>query len=203
MQKIIADAQFFTIFFPILLCLKRVASILLLAMLLFNWIGFRLLYNVIEHQANQDLAAKIDRLEFSEQDLVTIKVPLNLPYQQNWEEFERYDGDVTVDGVHYKYVMRRIYNDSLVLKCIPNETKQQLKNAERQYFQLVNDLEHQGQQQEKSKVSFFKNLVTEFWDSKTSYVIDPIFNMHTSSRVNANFLVAAGHLSRNDCPPQS
>ena len=99
--------------------------------------------------------------------------------------------------------MRRIYNDSLVLKCIPNETKQQLKKAERQYFQLVNDLEHQGQQQEKSKVSFFKNLVTEFWDSKTSYVIDPIFNMHTSSRVNANFLVAAGHLSRNDRPPQS
>ena len=172
-------------------------------MLLFNWIGFRLLYNVIEHQANQDLAAKIDRLEFSEQDLVTIKVPLNLPYQQNWEEFERYDGDVTVDGVHYKYVMRRIYNDSLVLKCIPNETKQQLKNAERQYFQLVNDLDHQGQQQEKSKVSFFKNLVTEFWDSKTSYVFDAIINMQTPSRVNADFLVAAGHLTRNDRPPQS
>jgi len=203
LQKIIAHAQFFTIFFPILLCLKRVASILLLAMLLFNWIGFRLLYNVIEHQANQDLAAKIDRLEFSEQDLVTIKVPLNLPYQQNWEEFERYDGDVTVDGVHYKYVMRRIYNDSLVLKCIPNETKQQLKNAERQYFQLVNDLEHQGQQQEKSKVSFFKNLVTEFWDSKPSYVFDAMTNMQTPSRVNADFLVAAGHLSCNDRPPQS
>ncbi|HSB93904.1 MAG TPA: hypothetical protein VLC28_12345, partial [Flavitalea sp.] len=134
-----------------MLCLKRVASILLLAILLFNWVGYRLMYDLIEHNANQELAGKIDRLEFSDEELVTIKVPLNLPYQQNWEEFERYDGDVTLDGVHYKYVMRKVYNDSLVLKCLPNSTRQQLKKAESQYFQLVNDLEHQGQHHEKSK----------------------------------------------------
>jgi hypothetical protein len=160
------------------------------------------MYNVIEHQANQELAAKIDRLEFTEQELVTIKVPLNLPYQQNWEEFERYDGDVTVDGIHYKYVMRKIYNDSLILKCIPNQTRQQLNNAERQYFQLVNDLEHQGQQQEKSKVSFFKNLVTEFWESGTACLMDHNIDLHTGYGVTHHAVTAAGHLSRNDRPPQ-
>lgn len=160
------------------------------------------MYDVIEHQANKDLAARIDRMEFNELELVTIKVPLNLPYQQNWNEFERYDGDVTVDGVHYKYVMRKVYNDSLILKCLPNETKQQLHKAERQYFQLVNDLDHQGQQQEKSKISFFKNLVTEFWESRTNYFIDHFSDKLLLAKVSSHFFIAVGHLSRTDRPPQ-
>jgi hypothetical protein len=160
------------------------------------------MYDLIEHQSNMDLVERIDRLEFNELELVTIKVPLNLPYQQNWNEFERYDGDVTIDGIHYKYVMRKVYNDSLILKCLPNETKQQLHNAERQYFQLVNDFEHQGQQQDKSKVSFFKNLVTEFWQSGTNYLVDCFDNKPMPGKGISHSFIAAGHLGRTDRPPQ-
>jgi hypothetical protein len=183
--------------------LKRLASILLLSLLLFNWIGFRLLYNVIEHHANTELASKIDRFEFDEQQLVTIKVPLNLPYQQNWAEFERYDGDVSVDGVQYKYVMRKVYNDSLILKCIPNESKKRIDKAAHNYYQLVNDLQHKGNQPEKSRLPFFKSLLTEFWDCQNTYTLATVSNVPTVSPIREAAHISVGYLQANDRPPQA
>jgi len=161
------------------------------------------MYAVIEHSASSNLVAKIDRFEFNENELVTIKVPLKLPYQQNWKEFERFDGDVTVDGIHYKYVMRKVYNDSLILKCLPNETKKHLNNAERNYFQLVNDLDHQGPQPEKTKASFFKNLVTEFWEPGNTFLIDNMEKKGTASPRRTHSLTSSGYLNGNDHPPQA
>lgn len=161
------------------------------------------MYAFIEQRANQHLVAKIDRLDFNENELVTIKVPMNLPYQQNWKEFERFDGDINVDGIHYKYVMRKIQNDSLILKCLPNNTKKELKNAERHYFQLVNDLDQKGQQPEKTQASFFKNLVTEFWEPGSAFHIENMeINVMTSPRISQSS-TSPGYLNGNDHPPQT
>ena len=158
---------------------------------------------MIEHRADQQLVSKIDRLDFNEDQLVTIKVPLNLPYQQNWSEFERYDGNVTVGGVQYKYVMRKVYNDSLILKCIPNESKKRIDNAAHRYYQLVNDLGHKGTQPEKSKGSFFKNLVTEFWDSVNTYAIESRSTLRIIPTVRNHPRTAPGHVLGSDRPPQA
>jgi len=161
------------------------------------------MYGVIQHKADTELRAKIDRLDFDESQLVTIKVPLNLPYQQNWAEFERYDGDVSVDGVQYKYVMRRVYNDSLVLKCLPNESKKRIDHAAHHYYQLINDLQHKGTPSEKSKLSFLKNLVTEFWESGSSYAIAySNIQLQLPSATNQAF-TAIGHAKGCDRPPQA
>lgn len=182
--------------------LKRLAAILLLTLLLFNWIGFRVMYDYLQHRADVKLVAKLDRNEFQESELVTIKVPLNLPYQQNWKEFERYDGDVTVDGVHYKYVMRKVENDSLVLKCIPNEQRKRIVKAENRYFQLVNDLQHQGQADSKSKVSVFKNPVSEFYRSQQLALCHPVAEVAMISYSTSHATLASGFSFTDERPPR-
>lgn len=94
-----------------------------------------------EQKENIILEAKIDQQEYNKDDLVEVKVPLNLPYHNNWKEFERFDGEIDIDGMHYKYVMRKVYNDSLILLCIPNEAKMKMQTARDEFFSLVADLQ--------------------------------------------------------------
>jgi hypothetical protein len=112
-----------------------------MGIMLFNLCGYRLIMNWMEQKADTRLEARLDKNQYDESNLIEIKVPLDLPYQTDWKNFERCDGAIEVNNVHYKYVKRKIAGGFMILKCIPNETRQQLVNARDYFFQLVNDLE--------------------------------------------------------------
>ena len=152
--------------------MKKIASILLLCVLLFNWFGYRILSDYYEHQADLVLEQKLDNSEYDESQLIEIKVPLKLPYQNNWKEFERFDGEIEVDGIHYKYVKRAVYNDSLILLCLPNEGKMKLLSARDEFFKLVNDIQHPTQgKKDKGNAHSVKNPVTEYYATDNNWLI--------------------------------
>ncbi len=121
--------------------MKKIASILLLGILLFNWCGYRWVINLVQQNADTRLEAKLDRNDYDESQLLEIKVPLNMPYQTDWAGFERCDGEIEVNGLHYKYVKRKVQDGQLVLKCIPNQVKQRLESAKDDLFKINNDLQ--------------------------------------------------------------
>lgn len=125
------------------LALKQLLTILLLAIHLFNFGGYRLVFDQLEKQNGRVMVQRIDADAYRDQDLVEVRVPVNLPYQSNWKEFERYDGEIYMNGVHYNYVKRKLQNDTLILLCLPNAEKTRLLNARETFFSLVNDLQHQ------------------------------------------------------------
>lgn len=112
-----------------------------MSIMLFNLGGYRWVMNLMEQKADARLEARLDKNEYDEANLLEIKVPLELPYQTDWKDFERCDGAIEFNNVHYKYVKRKIEGGFMILKCIPNETRQELTNARDHFFQLVNDLE--------------------------------------------------------------
>jgi hypothetical protein len=121
--------------------LKKIASILLLGLLLFNCCGYRWVINIVQQQADTKLEAKLDRNEYDESQLIEIRVAVNMPYQTDWADFERYDGEIEVNGIHYKYVKRKVQDGQLVLKCIPNQTRQRLESAKDDLFKITNDIQ--------------------------------------------------------------
>lgn len=145
--------------------MKKIAAILLLGTLLFNWFGYQLLTDYLQYRSDKKLEAKLDDNDYDEAHLIELKVPVSLPYQTNWDDFERYNGEIEIDGVHYKYVKRKVYNDSLILLCLPNESKMQIENARENFFKLVNDLQSTKSQKnsEKHHSLAFKNLLSEYW----------------------------------------
>ena len=88
--------------------MKKIASILLLGILLFNWCGYRWVINLVQQSADAKLEARLDRDDYDESQLIEIKVPVDMPYQSDWAGFERYDGEIEVNGIHYKYVKRKV-----------------------------------------------------------------------------------------------
>ena len=118
---------------------KRIASILLVGILLFNWGGYRLLSDYFEGRADQQLQAELDLNHYNEADLIHIKVAASLPYGSSSEKFERVEGNIDINGVNYTYVKRRFYQDSLELLCIPSMAKAGIKNARDEFAKLAND----------------------------------------------------------------
>ena len=141
--------------------LKKIAAILLLLLLAFNWYGYRILISLLQKGADQRLESQIDNSEYHESDLFEIRVIMNMPYQQRFTEYERHYGEIEIEGKTYTYVKRKIEGDVLVLKCIANKAKQQLKAIDNSLTKANTGIEtdHPGKQQQSS---FAKNFWSEY-----------------------------------------
>lgn len=112
-----------------------------MGILLFNWLGYRLLDNIAENNAVHRLETQLDRSQYDEHQLILIKVPLtHLAYYNTSAAFERANGEIELHGVPYHYVKRRIYNDSVEMLCLANTAELRLRQGGNDYFRLVNDL---------------------------------------------------------------
>ncbi|MDQ6814674.1 MAG: hypothetical protein M3040_13115 [Bacteroidota bacterium] len=153
--------------------MKQVAAIFLIALFLFNFFGYKLVFNYLQNQSDVRFEASLDKDEFNEAELITIKVPLSVPYQNNQQNFERVDGELTVNGKIYKYVKRKIYDGQLILKCLPDHEKMKLQSEKDEFFKYSNDLvqSNSSKKPDHSKSGMFKNLVGEYDDFAASYPI--------------------------------
>ena len=182
--------------------MRKFAAILLLVILLFNWVGYRLFSDILLHQANTQLEARLDKNDFKEDELIEIKIPLNLPYQLNWKSFERFDGEIDVDGIHYKYVKRKIYNDSLILLCLPNKAKQHIEKAEDDYFKIINDIDPGSQKNSDQKNISFKNILTDFFVEQPIWLNSNFYRLQPKHFAVESFLLPDNLHYTPDQPPE-
>jgi hypothetical protein len=122
--------------------LKKIVSILLLGIMLFNLFGYRLLVTYMQARADSELDAQLDSESYDESALISVKVPVtHLSYYNLSTKYERVNGSIEIAGVTYQYVKRRLYNDSLEMLCIPNQTVNNLKAYKNEFFGTVNGLQ--------------------------------------------------------------
>jgi hypothetical protein len=154
--------------------LRKIAAILLICLLLFNWYGYRFVTNYLQKKADNQLEARLDVNDYDESQLTEIKVPLNMPYQYNSSNFERHSGEIEINGKIYAYVKRKVEDGYLVLKCIPNNVKQELRNADNILFTVNNglDQEHSGKNN-----SPLNNIVKTFFSDYDNYFLS--YNLKT------------------------
>jgi hypothetical protein len=125
--------------------LKRIAAILLLSVLLFNWIGYRLLTAWWEDGAAARLEASLDNDRYDPALLVLLRISADaLPYSNPSAQFQRSYGFIEIGPTRYRTVKRRLYNDSIEFLCIPDGAANELRSAKDEFFRLVNDLQKSG-----------------------------------------------------------
>lgn len=139
--------------------MKKTAIIFLLLIMLFNMVGYRFVFSIMDYRATEKLDARLDAGDYTEANLIELRVPLNMPYQNRQTEFERHRGEITVDGVLYTYVKMKIDEDVLVLKCIPNTDRQQIKNTVNNLAKCNSnqDMEQNGKKHKTSNNQNFGN----------------------------------------------
>ncbi len=147
--------------------IRKLATLFLLGLFLFNLIGYRLLTGYLEEKADVELQAQLYDNNYNESDLITIKVATPIPpYTNSSPGFESMKGSVTIDGVNYQYVKRRFHNDTLELKCIPNHEHTGILNARDEFFKLANDFVNLPSKKlpggTSSKSPSFKNAMSDY-----------------------------------------
>ncbi|MGC4039102.1 MAG: hypothetical protein QM764_24300 [Chitinophagaceae bacterium] len=119
--------------------IKKIITILLIFIYLLNFVGYNILFDYFISQTNKEIIRQLDKGDYSESQLIEIKIPLYLPYYYSWSDYERFDGEIELNNIHYNYVKRKVLNDTLHLLCLPNYDKTELYKAKHQFASKETD----------------------------------------------------------------
>jgi hypothetical protein len=182
---------------------KRIAAILLLSLLLFNWVGYEFYTAILQDRADKTLVADLNQNNYSDAELISIKVPaVHLSSYVNSKEFQRVDVKIEIEGVQYNYVKRRYTEDSLELLCIPNKTATRLQTAKNEFFKLVNDLQHPGQSKKSDQHNgAFKGFNAEYYAGEQTIAIQDLTLVRQKATDHYLLQIPAVYLTRAGQPP--
>ncbi len=184
--------------------LKKTAALLLSALLCFNWYGYRLITDYLQYQADLQLEVRLDNNDYDESQLIELRIPLHLPYHNDWSNYERYDGEIEFRGAHYKYVKRKIEKGDLVLLCLPDHAKQRIRSARELFFQLVNDLQQESAHQKTNpgNSSVSKYFFSDYREEKNNWTImTPEIRRGDYKNAKPYFL-SSGNTTTPEQPPE-
>jgi hypothetical protein len=107
---------------------------------LFNTVGFYGLYLGLRYQNNIELKKKLDAEEYSGSETIIIKMPYTLPYQVNFDGYERADGEFECEGEFYKIVKHKLVNDTLFVVLIKDKGEANLQQSFIDFVQASSDV---------------------------------------------------------------
>lgn len=142
--------------------MKKLAAILLMAVFVFNLFGYRLWVYYAEQKAGKQIAAVLQNSQYDNESLLLIKKQVSLPYYNNSAAFTSANGEVEMNGVIYRYVKYRIYNDVLEMLCLPDTQRTRIKKAKDDYFSLTADIQKNNTGKNKPVDNTLKKSFSDF-----------------------------------------
>lgn len=159
----------------------------------------------MQQQADKTLVNKLDNNSYNDADLITITVPLSLPYLTNWKDFERTDGEITFNGKIYHYVKQKVFEGNLILMCLPDEQKMHLQNAKDDFFRLANELQSNSSSSKKSGESsqVLKLVISDYDKLQTTSFNFYSAQISESFFTNASYALQKGEGVMPEQPPEA
>ena len=169
---------------------------MLISCFLFNIIGYKLFFYYQLAKADSRIEARIEKLDVSEENLFTVKIPIRLPYHTDWKEFESVGGEMTYNNTSYKYVSRKVLRDTLILICIEHCEKTQIEKTQIDYSKIVN-----GHSPENSKKQVAKQVRDDYYQKSTDLKIVLLAFTGQTSYNSCEVLKTSSYHQAIDRPP--
>lgn len=170
-------------------------------MLLFNWFGYKLVFEFLQQKADFLQEARIERKEYDESSLLEIIIDVGLPYFNDWKDFEPCYGEIEVKGRFYTYVKRKIQNGKLVLKCLPNNEKQNIRDNERHLVKKTHESEDGSGTSPSPIAKIVKSFLADFDHDNEQFGI-ALFNSTVIRKFDPlNGIPNPGYITRTIQPP--
>ncbi|MBP6687177.1 MAG: hypothetical protein KA160_04895 [Lacibacter sp.] len=182
--------------------MRTFASIFFLTILLFNWFGYRVVMDYVQQKADTHFEQKLDNKEYDANALIEVRAPVNLPYQTDWKEFERVSGEITINGMHYKYVERKLEGGEMIYKCIPDEGKARLVNARENFFKLVNDLQNQQEKSSKQATHSYKTFSFDYCEQLSNWSLNGLQNLNETFNHTFSATTLSAFILTAEQPPE-
>lgn len=139
--------------------MRRLATIFLLGVFLFNALGF---YGILvglkwknAREMSQLLSASDDVLPTR-----TFKVPLNIPYGVDSKDYEKVEGEFQFEGETYRLVKQRYLRDTLELVVVKDVKSQEINQALADYVKTFTDKPEHSKPSVKTSFDFTKDYLS-------------------------------------------
>ena len=179
--------------------MKQLSAILFLSILLFNFYGYSLMIDCMQNRQAAILESKLDKQQYNDDELISIKTPLNLPYYTSSQTYERAYGSLEVNGTVYEYVKRRVNHDTLELLCLPNKVKTNFRLVKNEFVKF--SIDGTSSQQEK-KSNVFKISFPDFCQQVNAFTLDEVQTTSTKYFSFNTAFLQAGYSSKGEQPPE-
>ena len=182
---------------------RKIATILLLSFLFFNWVGYWLFISWFEHREAACAVARLDKEQYNADQLIVLKVSADgIPYSNSSTTFERTDGEVEVGNIHYRYVRKRLYNDSVEFLCLPDRESSRLHRVRNDLLRLTTGIpDNHGKSDSKGKTA--QLLLKTFWQEISVIAIDRLPVTPISVCITRESALCQGHARIGKQPPRS
>ncbi|MDB5206495.1 MAG: hypothetical protein JWR72_1570 [Flavisolibacter sp.] len=147
------------------------------------------------------IETQVDKKQYSDDELISIKTTLNLPYYTSSAEYERAYGSINIDGRDYEYVKRRVYNDTLELLCIPNGAKTKLQSINNNLAKASAD--GGASTPDKKSNTVLKIALPDFCEPIKTYTAAFVSNTKQDYYSSNSHLLLINFAERQERPPQS
>jgi hypothetical protein len=146
---------------------KKLSSILLTILLLLNVVGYYVVFVGMQYKNDVRMTARLDRDQYDENQTVTIRIPLSVPYMTDNDDFIRVDGDFQHEGEFYRLVKQKYANDTLTVICVKDTENKRISEALTNYVKTFTDKASDQQNQGKVSVTFIKDYISQNFELKT------------------------------------
>jgi hypothetical protein len=136
---------------------------------LYNVVGYYGIYLGLSYQSNLEIKAKLDANAYSDNETLTIKMPYTLPYQMDWKEYERVDGEFQHNGEFYRLVKHKLEKDTLFVVYIKDHREADLFKALVDFVQASSDSPIS-----QKAISFIKSLVKDYIPTANSMYVSSV-----------------------------
>ena len=181
--------------------MRRLTAILFSFVLLFNQFGYRIVISCLQNQQERFIENQLDQEAYRDDQLISIKMALNLPYYTGSSSYERAIGSVSLNGQEYEYVKQRIYQDTLELLCLPNPVKAKLKLVGNEVTKSVAGSDA-PLPVKKNKTGLKISLIDTFIQEQL-YSSLQVFNNKNSYTIGNEFVVPDMYPAQPEHPPQA
>lgn len=162
--------------------------------------GYQLLIDYMIRQQRHVATVKLEKESYREDELIRIKVPIQLPYYNNTQDFEKVYGAAEVEGVVYHYVKRRIWHDSLELLCLPDHSVKELQTAKTEFFRQ--SMDGSAAQSEKKPATIIKIVLPDYCQELTEFAADNVVTLSKFTTTPGYPNLPAGFHSKALKPPR-
>jgi hypothetical protein len=132
---------------------RRIITLALLILFLLNIIGYYGVFVGLRLSNQLSLQQQFDSENYQNQE-VTIKVPIAIPYAVDSRTYERVDGEFEHEGQVYRLVKQKLQSDTLYIVCVKDNRAQKINQVLADYVKSYTDKPFSAKQSAKA-ISFF------------------------------------------------
>lgn len=119
--------------------MKKSVSWSLAFLLILNVFGYYLFFVTLQYSNEIAMTRLLDADSYDEQEALTIRLPLTVPYMADDETFRRVEGKFWHDGQFYRLVKQKYAQDTLTVICVRDHKKVRIQEVISKFVKSFTD----------------------------------------------------------------